>query len=220
MRLRLPIAVKPLFRLTKKTRNAFAGWLKLHDPGRRAFYLQIAKQKGFDNLIAAFLLFRTCEKQNLLTDNIDLRQIKRAKTLVDPDFFEVLREIILFAAEIKKASPDNYDVVAAQCAQKAQTFAQALISLFDRFTHKTQEERQAFLITFESLLAFNFVDLYTYKIEVNVNPAAFPRYDMLASLIVREAELLEAAYAPFRAVAAPVFNMLFRTILTLRKRLV
>ena len=218
--MKIKINIKPLIlhinkikKIMTKSDNEFA-----------VIYGFFYKEQVFDNLLAMICYFWINRSQNTLDTKINIKNIKKASFDEPKELLNIFKEIIIFASEKKvQINNDNreelyfnFELVYKNYSEE---ISKKITEILAQHSIKKSNELDAIKECLESLINFNLIDLHTDKIKVlKVNESPF-KYDKLVDLIDKQVKYISNSYLPFKKSNSPNFNFIFKTILTLRKRM-
>ncbi len=210
------INIRPLVARTKKIKRR----LLRSDPGLGRVYKDLGAQTIFTNLLAMVCFFWIFRNQDTLGDLINPKQIKKAP-LDEPDgLTAAFAAIVNFGADVYFGDAEkDYFRNEAKFAEAAKEHAARLAGLCADGSICGANVAKAIQSCFEALINFNFIDFYTTKLNVLSQGDEPNRYDGLVLLIERQIDYLNESYASFKEANSPNFNFVFKTIITLRKKI-
>ncbi|WP_027119492.1 hypothetical protein [[Mycoplasma] testudinis] len=212
------ITLKPITRIVNVAKKAIV--INYVDVGlQKEVSQKIVKQKIFDNFIALVLIFWAFRDKNILTEKVECWSLK----INDVDQLQPVYKLIgeLFLIGVKKIN-ENKDYFEEQdnFVKLAEEYAEKIMVEIAKNSSKSKEDNDALESVLEVLLNFNFIDLYTFKIEVATNQKELEIYKKLVKLIEVQMSYLDNSYEMFRCVNSVNFNTFFKIIVSLRKSLI
>lgn len=212
------ISIKPIHTYTKNIKQGFYQNYFVDDMQTKKEYKILKDQCIFDNLIAILSLFWIYKKQNLLTQEIDVKLIKSNYKNKPNEVLSILKDMFKFC--ISHPRDNDYFKNQKQWQNYAVEVTKLIIPHYEDYTFKSEEEIQALKQCIEALLNYNFIDLYTFNLDVMSPNDPTDRYDYLTNLIQEQIKYLDLSYEKFKSSNSPNFSFIFKTILTLRKSLI
>lgn len=176
-------------------------------------------EKIFDNLITVICYFWFFRNQNTLTQKTDLKLIKKWKKNIPIDILKIIKDSIIYAINIKENNKEF--IVGEKIFNNDIDFYVNNITktIINNSINKNEDELIAIKTCIKSLYSFNFLDLYTFKLKLLEKNDDVNKYDELINLIQIQMNYLNLSYSVFKSFNSPNFNILFKTILTLKKSL-
>ncbi|WP_027124037.1 hypothetical protein [Mycoplasmoides pirum] len=214
---KIKINIKPLATHVKKVKKNLVNY----ELNFKKKYKVFKNQSIFTNLLALICFFWIVRNQNILETLINNKQIKKAPINESTELISIFNEIINFSQEIASKNFDKkyYFENEMMFQNKSKEYTNQLINIYINNSINNTLEIEAIEKCLNNLINFNFIDLFTTKLEVLNQNDDTNKYDDLILLIEKQMKYLNDSYIVFKNANSPNFNFVFKVILTFRKKI-